>query len=203
MAGKRITMDKLKQVLRLKKGGTPFQTISKSVGISRNTVKKYIRLLDVLGISIDKALNMDSHDLGALLDEPFNKPDNRYRELEGFFPYMKKELERPGVNRWFLWGEYKSKHQDGYSYSHFCLYYRRWQRGKDATLHIEQKAGDKLYIDYTGKKLHVVDKPTGEIKNVEVYLASLGFSQLTYVEATYSKVKEDFINATQNTLHYI
>jgi len=203
MAGKTITMDKLKQILRLKKGGMPFKTISKSVGISRNTVKKYIRLLDDMGISIDKALDMDSHELGALLDEPFNKPDNRYRELEEFFPYMQKELGRPGVNRWLLWGEYKSKYPEGYSYSHFCLYYRLWRRGKEATLHIEQIPGDKFYLDYTGKKLHVVDKPTGEIKDVEVYASCLGYSGLTYVEGTYSQGKEDYINASQNAFHYM
>jgi len=203
MAGNTITMNKVKQILRLRKANIPLQTIARTVNTSRNTVKKYLQLIDVMDLSIDKALSMDNHELCTLLTGPESKSGNRFKQLERFFPYMQKELKKTGVNRWLLWGEYKAKHLDGYSYSHFCLYYRQWQNGNQATLHLEQLPGDKLYIDYTGKKQQIVDSKTGEIKPVEVYVASLGYSQLTYVEATYSQGKEDFINATQNALHYI
>jgi transposase len=67
-------------------------------------------------------------------------------------------------------------------------------------MHLEHKAGDKLFVDYTGKKLSIVDRQTGEIRQVEVFVGILGASQLTYVEATESQNKEDFIGAVENAL---
>ncbi len=101
-----------------------------------------------------------------------------------------------------MWGEYKQQHADGYSYAHFCRYLRDWISSRGATMHFEHSPGDKLYIDFAGKKLHWVDRQSGEIHDVEVYVALLGYSQFTYVEAIHSQKKEDFISATENALHY-
>ena len=70
-------------------------------------------------------------------------------------------------------------------------------------MHMDHKAGDKLYVDFAGEKMHITDKETGEIIAVEVFVAILGASQLTYVEAVLSQQKEDFIAACENTLHFI
>jgi transposase len=67
---------------------------------------------------------------------------------------------------------------------------------------LEQEPADKLFIDFTGKKLSIVDPVTGEVAPVEIYVAVLGFSQLTYIEAVYSQKKPDFIQATENALHF-
>jgi len=69
-------------------------------------------------------------------------------------------------------------------------------------MHFEHCPADKIYIDFTGKKLHWVDRQTGAVNDVEVYVAILGFSQLTYVQAVASQKKADFIGATENALHY-
>jgi hypothetical protein len=69
-------------------------------------------------------------------------------------------------------------------------------------MHIEQQPGDKLFIDYTGKKLSIIDAQTGELTEVEIYVAILGFSQLTFVQAVFSQRKEDFLQATENALHF-
>jgi transposase len=93
-------------------------------------------------------------------------------------------------------------HPDGYSYGHFCEYLNTWLKNKDASLHIEQLAGDKLYIDFTGYKPSIVDRDTGEIRDVEVFVSVLGFSGKTYVRVCESQKKEDFLQSIVHSLNY-
>jgi transposase len=202
MAGQTINMSKLKQIIRLRSNDVALQSISRAVGISRNTVKKYLRLIQVKHLQYDELLQMDDMALDVLMQDPAVGDEARYHSLINLFPYFEEELPRIGVTRWVLWGEYKEKHPDGYSYSQFCDHFKDWRRSRSGTLHLEQEPADKLFIDYTGKKLSLIDPQTGEVTEVEVYVAVLGFSQLTYVQAVYSQRKEDFIQATENALHF-
>jgi len=202
MAGKLINMNVIKQIIRLSQNGETKQGISNALKISRNTVKKYLHLIRLNGLPPDILLLMDDMHLENLFATPADPDPERYDHLKNLFPTYDKELERTGVNRWVLWGEYKQKHPDGYSYSQFCYHLQQYFKYKKVTMHFEHVAGDKLYIDFTGKKLLVVDRKTGELKKVEVFVATLGYSQLTYVEALPNQKKEYFINATQNALHY-
>ena len=93
-------------------------------------------------------------------------------------------------------------HPDGYSYSQFCDHYRQWKKTMSGSYHQTHQPGEKMFIDYTGKRLSVIDPQSGEVTEVEVYVAVLGYSQMTYVEAVESQKKEDFISATQNALHF-
>lgn len=202
MAGKILNMSKVKQIIRLRENGIALQTISRSLGISRNTVKKYLRLIEVKGYPIQDLLGKEDEELEALLSDPDQVSKQRYERLEEMFSYIEKELKRTGVNRWILWGEYKDKYPDGYSYPHFCAYLRQWMGTKGATMHFEHIPADKMFIDFAGKKLQWVDGETGVINDAEVFVAILGYSQLTYVEAVPSQKKADYIGATENALHY-
>src|SRR4029079_576630 len=91
---------------------------------------------------------------------------------------------------------------DGFSYSRFCDHYSKWKHCMSGSFHREHQPGEKLYMDYTGKKLAVIEAETGEITEVEVFVATLGYSQYTYVEAVLSQKKEDLIVATENTFHF-
>lgn len=202
MAGTTITMSKVKQIIRLRSNGIALQTIAKGVGISRNTVKKYLRLIEVNGYSYAELLALEDEQLDALLSDPDPVSQERHAALTSMFPYMEKELQRVGVNRWVLWGEYREQHPDGYSYAHFCRHLRAWISSRGATMHFEQQPADKLYIDFAGKKLQWVDPGSGELHDAEVYIAVLGYSQMTYVQAVASQGKEDFLGASENALHY-
>ena len=202
MAGETISMIKLKQIFLLRNNGSSYESISKIVQSSRNTVKKYLRLAEQRGYSLQDLAGQGDQELEKLFSQPVQFSKNRYLDLEQLFPWMQKELKRTGVNRWFLWGEYKSQHPDGYSYSQFCDHYSRWTESSSASMHLEHLPGEKLFIDFSGKKLQIVDRKTGEIQKVEVYVALLGHSQLTYVEALADQKKESFIKATENALHY-
>jgi transposase len=202
MAGKTIIMSKLKQIIRLRNEGVALQTIARAVSISRNTVKKYLRLIEVKGLDTASLLQMEDNALEALLDDPDPEEQERLAFLEELFPYFERELTRTGVTRWVLWGEYKQQYPAGFSYSRFCAHFSQWKRSRSATLFFEHAPADKLFIDFTGKKLAIVDPVSGELTEVEVYVAILGYSQLTYVQAVVSQRKEDFIAATENALHF-
>lgn len=202
MAGQTINMAHLKQIIRLRSNGVALQTIAKSVNISRNTIKKYLRLIEVKQLRIDDLLQLDDMALEALLQDPDLRDEARLQTLLGLFPNFENELKRTGVTRWVLWGEYKLRHPGGFSYSQFCNHFKKFKAGKAGTLHMEHVPADKMFIDFTGKKLPIVDPQTGEINEAEVFVATLGYSQLTYVQAVFSQKKEDLIGAVENALHY-
>lgn len=202
MAGETISMTKLKQIFLLKDNGVSLEAISRTVQCSRNTVKKYIRMAVQKGYSFSDLGGKEDHELEKIFADPVQVSKDRYQNLEELFPGIAKELKRVGVTRWRLWGEYKSQYPDGYSYSHFCEYYKQWSESRDATMHFDHEPGDKAYFDFTGKKLSIIDENTGEIKEMEVFVGLLGHSQYTYVEALESQKQEEFIEAVQNTLEY-
>jgi transposase len=106
------------------------------------------------------------------------------------------------MTRHIQWEKYIAMQPDGFKPSQFKYHYQQWLRRSKPVMHIEHIAGDKMYIDYAGEKLHLVNKETGEISDVEVFISVLGASQLTYVEATLSQCKEDFINCCEHALAY-
>jgi len=194
MANKRKDMSKLRQMLRLYSQGESKLQISSITGVSRNTLKKYIRLYDSLCISMPELELKSDRELDQLFGENLlPEPSERYKIAENYFPFMEKELKKRGISRYNLWEQYIAKHPDGYMRSQLNHLYALWLKRSKPVMHIDHIAGDKMYIDYAGEKLHIVDVQTGEIKDVEVFISILGASQLTYVEASNSQRKEDFI----------
>jgi transposase len=203
MAGKTLSMSIIKQMIRLRQKGEGFKPIARIVGTSRNTVKKYFHLIDHSGWDTKYLLSLEDHQLESMLSPGASLADDcRYQILEPLLPEYEKELKRVGVNRWVLWGEYRALHPTGYSYTQFCYHVQQYLKKQTAVMHFEHLPGDKHFMDFTGKKLSWVDRSSGEIMPVEVYVAVLGYSQLTYVEGTNSQKKEDYIQATCNSLEY-
>ena len=127
---------------------------------------------------------------------------DRYSELSQYFPYFKKQLHLPGFTKEYLWREYLLKHPEGYGYTQFNEHFNKWLGQVKSSGRLEHKAGDKMYVDYSGKKLHIIDKDTGELQEVEVFVATLPASNYTYVEATRSQKLSDFIESIGNALDY-
>lgn len=203
MANKRKTMLTVRQIIQMIRSGISKRAISEQLGISRTTVKKYLSFVKQTGLSNEEFLSLDDKTINDLLIANPPKEKAQFTELITMFPVFEKELRRVGVNRWVLWEEYKQKHPKGYSYTQFCYHYQQWSRNSDVTMHFEHKAGDKLFVDYTGKNLQIVNRETGEIIPVEVFVAILGASQMIYAEATFTQRKEDFIGSVGRTFWYI
>lgn len=204
MANKIISMNKIKQIIRLHTYNKGTKFIGRQTGVSRNTVKKYINKFRKLRLTYQDIAELGDQQLYELFGKPplVKEPSKRYEDMQVFFPYMDKALRGRGVTREKLWKEYLEKHPDGYRYTRFCMYYGYWQKKVNPVMHIVHKAGDKMFVDFAGEKLQIVDSLTGELQEVEVFVAILGASQLTYAEACMSQKKEDFITACENALHY-
>jgi transposase len=203
MANNPIGMNKLRHILRLHTQGRSKLLISQQTGVARNTLKKYLKEFIASGLSFAEIGELEDKDLEDLFIKQEEKPVNqKLLTLFNLFPAMDKELKRKGVTRILLWQKYKVTHPNGIGRSQFNRYFALWKAQVNPTMHMEHKAGDKLYVDFAGEKLSIVDKQTGEIQQVEVFVAILGASQLTYVEAVMSQQKEDFIGACESALYY-
>lgn len=204
MSNKPISMQKIKQVVRLYGQGKGTKAISSSLAIARNTIKKYLQIFHSSGIDYETFFKMSDSDLSLMfhVSEKQIPKSQRLVELESMLPYIVKQLKRKGVTREQLHKEYLAKFPDGYGRSRFNNFIFLYIGQTHPTMHIDHKAGDKMYIDFTGQKLSIVDQSTGEIIEVEVFVAILGCSQLTYVEAVASQKKEDLIGVCENALHY-
>jgi transposase len=202
MANKRLEMLQIKQILQLDNDGKSFRQIANCLCSSRKTVTKYVLLFRSTGLKYQDIKDKSEHELAQILAEKEKPSLNRLEILSGKFDDLEKELRRKGMTKQLLWQEYKTENPDGYNYTQFCLYFNQWLRSKEVTMHLEHKAGDKMFIDYAGQKLHVTDRQTGQVREVEVFVAILGASQMTYVEASPSQKKEDFVASVANALEF-
>lgn len=205
MAGKTIDMSKLRKVIKLYVQGKSKVFISSYLGLSRNTVKKYIKQFSGLKITneeLEKLTDLDLDELFNVQQESELTP--KMKDLENFFPRVEKELKKTGKNLNILWEEYKVKHPDGFQRTQFAVHFNRWTKriNAKATMHMSHKAGDKMYVDYAGKTLEIIDRESGEVIDVEFFVAILGASQATYAEASMSQKKENFIESVENALYF-
>ncbi|MFO7882818.1 MAG: IS21 family transposase [Kosmotogaceae bacterium] len=196
-------MNKIREIIRLHdKCNLTRRAISRALNISRPVVKKYIESIDSAGLNYQAVSTMDDDTLLFKLEDLIKPTSARYAALSKNFTYYATELKRTGVTLDLLWQEYRQKYPDGYSYSQFCYHYQVWRNGSALSMHMTHKAGDKMFVDFTGKKLQIVDKHSGEIQDVEVFIAILGASQHTYVEATVSQKKHDWLKVNSNALEF-
>jgi len=203
MAKRRISMKRVREALRLyEECNLSKRQISQALKVSRPVVSNYLDKCKELALTYQKAQKMTDDELTNVFANQRTE-DPRLLKLNILFPKYEKELSRVGVTKHILWDKYISENPDGYKYSQFCHHFKQWGSSKEIYMRIEHKAGDKLYVDYTGKKLEIVDRLTGEIRKVEVFVASLGASKLIYAEATLTQQKHDFIAAQINALKYI
>ena len=176
--------------------------ISKALSVSRPVVAEYIHKIKKSKLTFKDIENISDDQLFLLIKKNLESENKRYTTLANNFSTYMKELKKTGVNRHLLWEEYKQENPDGYGYSQFCFLFQKWITASEISMHINHKAGDKMFVDFTGKKLEITNRTTGEKQCVEIFVALLGASQLTYVEASTSQKKADWISLNQNALIY-
>lgn len=205
MANQTIPMAKIRQILRYYSQGKSKLQIAELTGIARNTLKKYIRRFIEDQYTIEQIESFSDQELEDIFtpaaDEPL-KADHRFKHLQTLLPAFEKQMKKRGMSLQKLWEEYIKEYPNGYKSTQFCHYYLLYSNRANPTMVMHHKAGDKMYIDFAGDKLKVIDVDTGELKEVEVFIAILGCSQLAYVQAAESQKKEHLIEACENALHY-
>ena len=203
MSNKPIDMFKIRQLLRLYADGRGSKFISASTGIARNTVKKYLLQFTGLRLTIEQADAMSDAQLAAvfLLEKP-TVVNSRVANLEVLLPQLAAMLKKRGVTKQLAYAAYIVQCPDGFRTSAFLTRLNAYMGMGKPSMRVPHKVGDKLFIDFTGKRLQITDKETGEVQDVEVFVAILGCSQLTYVTAVASQKKDDFIQACERALHF-
>ena len=184
MANRRLSMRKIKEVLKLKwKHGCSNSQIAKSCNISRSTVRGYLRRAEAAALSWPIDPELDDAAIESLLFPAGPIVPHFQRQMPPM-EYFFQELKRKGVTLQLLWYEYKQGNPDGYQYSQFCNLYRQWVKKLDVTLRQHHRAGEKLFVDYAGQTFPIIDSSTGEILKAYIFIATLGASNYTFVEAS-------------------
>lgn len=192
----------LKQIITLHLDSSSNREIAETLGISRNTVNNYIRLFKASEFTFKELLSFDIGKLESLFPSRTTIKNPRYDELMRYLEGIRKSRHHPGFTFLHHYQQYAEQSDNPYGYTQFLEHYRRKYKVEKGSMKLEHIAGKEMFIDYAGKKLQIVDKNTGEVIPVEVFVAILPNSQYTYVEACMSQKREDLISATENALHF-
>lgn len=195
MAGQRIDIMDLRQLIQLKRKGLSNRKVAKALGVSRNTVNAYVQAFEKHERTYEQLEGLSDGELAGLFPQADAKDGQRYEQLAGYFPTFGKELRKTGCTLQTLWRHYLEDHPDGYRYTQFVHYFNQWNDKTKASGILHHKAGQKLFMDFAGKTLSWVDRNTGEVQPVQVFVAILPASQYTYVQATASQKREDLVRA--------
>jgi transposase len=180
-------MRKIKEVLRLHyERGLSAREIARSLDVGRGTIGNYLDRAQRVGLSWPLPSELDEATLEHRLFPSTECGLQEKRQMPSL-EYLHQELKKKGVTLQLLWYEYKEKHLDGYQYSQFCRIYRQWAEKLDPCLRQEYRAGEKLFVDYAGQTMQITDPETGEIHEVQIFVATLGASNYTFAEATLSQ----------------
>ena len=188
---KRLPMRKIKEALRLQAAGLSKRQIAASLGFGRTAVREYLERARCAGLSWPLPDDLDNAALEQRLFQSSQATSGSKRPRPDW-PVIHRELRRAGVTLSLLWEEYRAVHPGGYGYSQFCELYRRWKGRLSATMRQSHLAGDKMFVDYAGQTIEVIDGLTGEVHEAQLFVAVLGASSYTYAEATWTQGLADW-----------
>jgi transposase len=194
MATERLEMRKIRETLRLRwQQGLTVRQVARSLGISVGVVQKMVMRAAAAGLDWH---GVEALDEVALEERLYGRPPAPAESRVRPDPvYIHKELRRAGVTLMLLHLEYLRDHPGGLQYTAFCDVYRRWLATAGVVMRQTHKAGEKTFVDYSGKKPAYFDPTTGERIEVELFVAVLGASNYTYTEATETQRVADFIGS--------
>ena len=193
-------MRKVKEILRLKWDlGLGVRQIARSCSVSHSTVIEILTRAEAAGLSWPLE-DLDEAALEAKLypAPPQAKDAKPMPDME----YTHNELRRQGVTLQLLWEEYKEIHPDGYQHTQFCQLYRDWAKTVDVSMRQVHIAGEKMFVDYAGQTVPVIDPSTDEPREAQVFIAVLGASNYTYADPSWGQTLESWIGAHVKTFEF-
>ncbi|MFN9503130.1 MAG: IS21 family transposase, partial [Rubrivivax sp.] len=175
MPTNRLTMRRIRETLRLHlQAGLSYNEVGRALKISKSVVGKYVSLARMAGVDWALAQTLSDEELAGRLYRP-PLPRSSY-QLTPDFATVHQELKRPGVTLQLLWEEYAAANELAYKYTSFCVKYRAWAQGLKRSMRQAHLAGEKLFVDYAGQTVPLVDAATGEITAAQIFVATLGAS---------------------------
>ena len=206
MANKNKGMLQIKKALQLLDAGKSERSITEQLGISRTTLRKYLEKISLSKLTTEQLLVLSDADFSLLLfgDPTVILKTSRQERFDSLIDYFVLELKRVGVTRQLLWKEYLEQDSDGFGYSQFCerLIQEKSRNNNSVTMHFDHVAGEKLQVDFAGKKLSYVDKISGAITECPILVCVLPFSGYTYVEALENASQSNLYEALSRALSY-
>ena len=201
MPGPRLPMRRIRDVLRLSAAGMSKRQIAASLGVSATAAGECIRRARRAGLAWPLPDELSDEELERrLYPLPTAAKDRRPRPD---WAAIHRELRRPGVTLQLLWEEHRAVHSDGYGYSRFCELYRAWEARLSPTMRQNHVAGERMFVDYAGTTLAVIDASTGEARTAQLFVAVLGASNYTYAEATWRQGLSDWIGAHTRAFAFV
>jgi transposase len=203
MPGERLSMRKIREVLRLGLGHRLSQrAVADSLRMSVGAVNGYLSWAQRAGLGWPSPDDLDDERLERLLFPPPPDLPAERRSIPDWAE-VHRELRRPNVTLALLWEEYRGRTAEGFGYSWFCELYRAWVGRLKPTLRQVHVAGERTFVDFAGHTMEVFDGATGdEARRAEVFVAVLGASSHTYAETTWSQALPDWIGAHVNALAF-
>ena len=196
MPTERLSMRHIREVLRLHHSvGMSQRSVARSLGLAQGTVSKYLNRTRRAGLTwpLPPELDDDVRLENRLYPPPSDLPSDDRPQPD--WAVVHRELRRPSVTLMLLWEEYCDTTSDGFSYSWFCERYKEWAGRLKPTLRQIHVAGEKLFVDYSGHTMEVIDGLTGEVLTAQIFVAVLGASNFTYAEATFTQSLPDWISS--------
>jgi transposase len=194
-------MRRIRDVLRLSAAGMSKRQIAASLGVSATAAGECIRRARRAGLAWPLPDELSDEELERrLYPLPTAAKDRRPRPD---WAAIHRELRRPGVTLQLLWEEHRAVHSDGYGYSRFCELYRAWEARLSPTMRQNHVAGERMFVDYAGTTLAVIDASTGEARWAQLFVAVLGASNYTYAEATWTQGLSDWIGAHTRAFAFV
>ncbi|MFA5508236.1 MAG: IS21 family transposase [Vulcanimicrobiota bacterium] len=176
----------IREILRIRfEFGSGHREIGRAVNKSPSTVGLCLSKFEAAGLSwplpydlSDEELEMRLYPAPPVLDDDEVRPEPDWE-------YVARELHKKHVTLNLLWKEYQKAHADEnpYQYTWFCDQFREWESRKSVTMRQNHKAGEKMLVDWAGTKVPILNDKTGEVTEASIFVATLGLSSYTYVEA--------------------
>ncbi|MHC2191375.1 transposase [Bradyrhizobium diazoefficiens] len=204
MPTQRLSMRRIKEVLRLEHfQGLPERAIARSVGVSNGVVHSYLSRARSAGLSWPLPEGMTDEDLELLLFPAPRPASQSPQRPVPDWSYIDKELRRRNVTRRLLWEEYRAVNPDGFGYTWFCTTYEAWKGRVRPSMRQIHLGGEKVFVDFAGDTIDIVDPLTGEVQPMKLFVAAMGASNYTYAEACPSESLADWIRAHVNLFTFL
>ncbi len=202
MPSERVPMRKIRDVLRLRLAlGLSQHAVGCSLGLSQAAVSEYLGRARRAGVGWPLPDGLGDEQLEALLFPPPSQLPAEQRPVPDW-AWVHRELRRPNVTLALLWEEYRAAAPDGFGYSWFCDLYRGWAGRLKPTLRQVHPAGERLFVDFAGSTMAVVEGANGEARQAEIFVAVLGASSFTFACAVWSQSLPDWIGAHVRAFGY-
>jgi transposase len=198
-------MRQIRELLRLNtcEPRTGIRALAQRLGVASSTVHDTLNRLAVAGLSWPLPDELTDEVLEQRLFCSAGRKSGNRKLPEPDWSSLIREMKRPGVTLQILFEEYRQVHSEGYSYSRFCELFRAFEQRVSPTMRQHHVAGDKVFVDYSGKKIDIVNPETGEVLEAEIFVAVLGASNYTYAEATWTQSLPDWIGSHVRMFDYI